>query len=341
MRFQWHKKQTAFLIRLIISAALIYFLIHTADTRSLIDTLLSADWRLFALAMLFSLAKQGIEIVRLFLLFRVRDIHLPVWTVVKIMMTGTFLGTVSPTSLSTEIFRAYGFAQHMEDSAHAVSAVAINRFIGLFSLMVLATVSSLWQPEYARSIGAVWLAVVFSMPLFLLALGFSRKFRHLFEHPVFQKIDFIARTVAWLANVARSMFAYRRHRLMLAVVFVLSIIFQSVRVIVTYLLALALDVHIPLAYFFIITPIVLLFTTLPLSVGGIGIREGGTVYFLGKIGIPPTQAFSVSIMWFLAALTSSVPGFFFYLIEGFGGKRKGRKQEQRTKNEERRTKNED
>lgn len=322
MRFHWHKKQTAFLARLLISLALILLLLKTADLRSLFKTLLSAKWWLFALAMLFSFAKQGIEIYRLYLLLKVRNIHIPFWSVIKVMMTGTFLGTVSPTSLSTEVFRAYGFSRHTDDAADAVSAVAVNRFVGLFSLMILATLSCLWRPEYAKSIGVVWLLIIFSMPLGLIVLGFSGKIRHLLENRWFQKVDFIQKTVQWLSNVGRSMFAYRKHKAMLGLVFLLSVLFQSVRVLVTYLLALSLGVRIPLAYFFIMTPIVLLFTTLPLSVGGIGVREGGTVYFLGKIGIGPTEAFSVSIMWFIAALTSSIPGLFFYLIEGFGEKKR-------------------
>lgn len=333
MRYQWFKKQLTFFIRLTVSAFLIYFLLRRVDTRSLWKILLSAEWRLFAVALVFSFGKQAIEFYRLFLLFKVKGIDIHVWSGFKVMMTGTFLGTVSPTSLGTEIFRAYGFSRHTDNAADAISAVAINRFIGLTSLMMLATFSCLWQPEYARSIGLVWILLIFTLPVVLIALGFSKKLRHLLENKLFEKFDFITKTLAWLKNVGRSFYEYRTHGGMLVFIFLLSVLFQSVRVVVTYLLALALGVHIPLSYFFIMTPIVLLFTTLPLSVGGIGVREGGTVYFLSKIGIGQTEAFSVSIMWFIMALTSSIPGLFFYLIEGFGGKRGRNKDVEETPDE--------
>jgi len=110
----------------------------------------------FLAAIFLSLFKQFLEMLRLYMLLHAKKIHIPLWRVVKIMITGSFIGTLAPTSLGIEIVRAYGFSKHTENSAAAVSAVAINRFIGLLSLMLLASFSIFWEKEYANQVGVVW-----------------------------------------------------------------------------------------------------------------------------------------------------------------------------------------
>jgi len=311
----------SFLVRFLVSTGLIVFLLSRVDTNALLKTIREADYRLFALALVFSFLKQGFEITKLFLLVRAKGINVPLWNVAKIMITSTFLGTFAPTSLGTEVFRAYGFSRYTSKSAHSVSAVAVNRFLSMFALMFLASISSLFEREYADDVGVVWIAIIFAIPVFLIAVGFVKNIRSFFKKQIFGRVRFIKKAAGWVGDVGESFYDYRHHKGTLSVVFILSSFFQIARVVVCYLLAVAIGVNLPVGFFFIFIPLVLLFTMIPLSVGGIGMREGGVVYFLGKAGIGGATAFSVSILWFLAAITSSLPGLFFYLAEGIGLKR--------------------
>jgi len=316
------KRRLSYLIRAAVSAGLIAFLVLRIDIGTLFETLKSADLRLFFTAIFFSFLKQATEFSKLFLLLRAKGFNVPFWHVAKIMITSTFLGTFAPTSLGTEVFRAYGFSKYTNQSAHSVSAVAVNRFLSLFALLFLATVSSVFEKEYAANIGALWLAVIFLLPLLLIGMGFVKGIQQFFQKYIFPKVPIVHKTVHWLTEAGKSFYDYRKQKLLILTVFLLSIVFQVARIIVCYLLALAIGVQLPIGFFFIFIPLVLLFTMIPLSVGGIGMREGGVVYFLGKAGISGAVAFSVSILWFIAAITSSLPGLYFYLSEGIGLKKK-------------------
>jgi len=161
------------------------------------------------------------------------------------------------------------------------------------------------------------------MPVVLIALGFSDKIRLFVEKRVKLKSYFISRILGWIADVGRFFYAYRHYKKTMSVTFVLSIVFQIVRVLICYLLAFSIGLRVPIGYFFIITPLVMLFTMLPLSVGGIGVREGATIFFLGKIGISSAMALSVSLMCFIVAILGSLPGLYFYLRDGIGAVQKG------------------
>jgi uncharacterized membrane protein YbhN (UPF0104 family) len=56
------------------------------------------------------------------------------------------------------------------------------------------------------------------------------------------------------------------------------------------LLGRTINVDLPWSYCFIFFPLVDILSALPVSVSGIGIREGGYFFFLGKLGVKPEAA---------------------------------------------------
>ena len=49
--------------------------------------------------------------------------------------------------------------------------------------------------------------------------------------------------------------------------------------------------------------------SLPVTISGFGVREGGWVYFLGLYGIAPAEAFALSLLTFVRTLLQAVVGF--------------------------------
>ncbi len=58
------------------------------------------------------------------------------------------------------------------------------------------------------------------------------------------------------------------------------------------------------------TSVVNLITMLPISLGGLGVREGGFVYLMGPyVGVE--GAISISLLYYFANILASLPGSFF------------------------------
>ena len=81
-----------------------------------------------------------------------------------------------------------------------------------------------------------------------------------------------------------------------------------------FLLGQALGVSATGWDFLAIMPAVTLATTLPISLGGWGVREGVFVLLLGRVGVPAAEALSLSLLFGLFGMVSGFPGLLAWAI---------------------------
>ena len=76
----------------------------------------------------------------------------------------------------------------------------------------------------------------------------------------------------------------------------------------------ALGLEIPWFYSFILYPLVSVFSALSISFNGIGLREGGYLFLLQRVGVESEKAIAFGLLWFIiVALDSLVGGTIFIL----------------------------
>lgn len=80
-----------------------------------------------------------------------------------------------------------------------------------------------------------------------------------------------------------------------------------------WFIARALGLDLALHQCIAIMPLVILAGTVPISIGGWGVREGAMVALLARYGIAPADAFTLSVLFGLAGLAASMPGLAFWL----------------------------
>ena len=84
--------------------------------------------------------------------------------------------------------------------------------------------------------------------------------------------------------------------------------------IVIYIIsAEALGLSIDYFTFFVFTPIVLFSMTLPVSIGGWGVREGTALLIAFLLGLSASSSISVAVMYGILNLFCSLPGLYFLL----------------------------
>jgi hypothetical protein len=100
-------------------------------------------------------------------------------------------------------------------------------------------------------------------------------------------------------------------KLSIFVIFILSLIFQcvslSVPVIVAYIIA---DYQTAL-YIALMTPVIAIFSTIPITVGGIGIREGGYLGLGAVAGIDSEVSLFAGLALSVSIVVSGLPAIFF------------------------------
>jgi hypothetical protein len=77
----------------------------------------------------------------------------------------------------------------------------------------------------------------------------------------------------------------------------------------------ALQIEVPFAFCIILYPLVGTFAALPISLNGIGLREGGYLFLLGLIGISAEKGVAFGLLIFLVVVVDSLIGGLVFLLK--------------------------
>lgn len=224
-----------------------------------------------------------------------------------IVWVSNFLGAVLPTAIGGDAVRMWSVARASERPADAVATVLVERLTGFTALVLLAVAGAL--ASLAGPLGAVLApAVLVPAAAILAALGllWSAAGRALTRGlagrlPRRWGRDFLGR----LDDATR---AFNHHPGPLAIALALAGVVQCCRVWSIVLVAAALGVGLASGEALAVLPPALFVGMLPVSVGGLGVREGGLVVMLGLAGVSASPAFAIAIIWRLLGLLSNLPG---------------------------------
>ena len=88
---------------------------------------------------------------------------------------------------------------------------------------------------------------------------------------------------------------------------------QISRIFVHVLVARSLGLTVPITYFLLFVPLLAVIVSLPISLNGIGVREGAGVILFGLVGVGRAQAFSLQFTTYLVAVAVSLLGGVIFL----------------------------
>jgi uncharacterized protein (TIRG00374 family) len=140
---------------------------------------------------------------------------------------------------------------------------------------------------------------------------FHRKVLHAFEWP-FRAIG--ARAVAdAMERLFDDLHGFKTEGGALFAAFLASTVVQISRIYVHYLVGLSLGVRIPAGYYFLFVPMLATLVSLPISLNGLGVREGAGVVLFGLAGLTREQAFTVPFLTYLISVVISLLGGLIFL----------------------------
>ncbi len=297
-------------LRLAVSLALLIFLFVRLDLRSCLQMVSEAyPWRI-GVVFLMTIADRMLAAYRWFLLVRGKSTAATFPVVVRVFFISNFLGTFLPGSIGVEAIRVYGLSRATSDVALSVSSILVERVFALLALLALVLMGLAASPPGLPASIAPWAWGV----LFFLVAGSAT-----LMHPRLRSTTHFLLPGAWLAPVRKglnklyaSLDGFKTQPRLLLAVMVLSVIFQMLRVATALACAWALGLEVSITHFIVIVPVVILVTMLPISIGGLGVREVSYVYLLGLAGIRPEAALTLSLLLYFIYTAAVLPGAWFY-----------------------------
>jgi len=299
------------LLKILVSAGLlVYLLFFQSDLAQLWQILRQAQWGYLAAAAVLMVLGTALRAVRWQVLLEALDIHVPLRRLVELYFIGAFFNIFMPSGLGGDAIKMVELNRATGRGPESIGATLVDRAIGLWVLFVIALISlpfsySLLPPGFpvlgvaaiaAAGVVGGWL--VMATPL-VAWIGARVRL------PGQEKLERFYRSVSQLGYPA------------LGKACLVSLVFNILLIAFNILIALGLGIHQPLGVFLIFTPIISFSLALPISVGGLGVREQTYVLLFGPLGVSNTASVALGLTNYL--ITNIVVGLIggvIYAAEG-------------------------
>lgn len=293
--------------KVLFSFGLFAFLFTRVPIAGVAATLRSADPTLLAeaLGMLFVSNLLGAWLWAH--LLHAVEIRIPFLKVVAYYHVGLFFNNFLPANIGGDIARIVQASRHGETRAAAVSTVVLDRIIGTLALAGLAVVTTV--PAIDRfHLGVMYLALV---GFLVASVGLLWAVLHPKMLPAVERVMSgvgLRFLEPHLDDLAVRFASYRSRGRLFAGLLALATLVQVLRVGVHVLVARALGVQLAVPYFFLFVPLLAVIVSLPISLNGIGVREGAGMVLFGLVGVDRSRAFSLQFTTYLVAVAVSLLG---------------------------------
>ena len=295
------KKWIAFAVKAAVTAGLIWLVLRGIDfdaaLRRMAGLSLSAAITAVSLLMLHCFVAGW----RWRLIMRLFGPALPLRTTIRLFFEGYFFNNALPSSIGGDGVRIYRANRLGLPLAASVNGVLLDRVTGLTGLFILVAAG---QPLlYARvddittrlAFAGILLAGAAGIAALILARRIPERLLPARLHDPVQKLSEATRA------------AYLHPAVSLPVLG-LSVVVHGLIVLSVHVIAVGLELDVGLFESLVLVPAVILLSTIPVSIGGWGLREGLMVVALGLAGVPADAALSVSILFGLAQIAAGLPG---------------------------------
>lgn len=283
-------------IKLAASVLLIGYILATADLGAVGAALGSVSPGWLVVAIVLQLLGPAIISLRWRGLLAAKGVA-PGWLYLyESTLVSGFFRQFMPTIVGGDVIRGYDAWRAGARPGLALMSLVLDRLLGLLALALLAAAGIMLSDEIVRRLPAIGLWI--GLALVVIAVVIAQIVRPM---PVAVRLGRagIARAPARvrdkLGKIAAALGSYRDAQGALAAAFALSVALQIN--VITFYWALGQALGLPIDYpsFFVIVPIAIFVMMLPISINGIGVREGIFIFLLAQWGVDSAHA--IALAW--------------------------------------------
>lgn len=300
-------------VKVLVSLALLGFLLNSTDLHALGGLLRSLRLPIFLASLLLYLITQVLSTLRWRCLLQAEKINLSIWRLILLYFEGMFFNLMLPTLIGGDVVRGYKVFHLTRRHEASLASILVERLSGYVALVLIACVALIFAYQYLHDPVVVWLTAASAAGIVGIIAGLlSERLQALF----FKLLSSagLGRFHDTLHRLYEAIQRYWKHRQVLLLAVGISLILQVFIILVFFLISRSLNLSVPLLYFFLFIPLISVVSMIPISVAGLGIREGSAVYFFAKVGLDSAAALSLSLLWFAVTALSSGLGGIVFLI---------------------------
>ena len=301
------------MMKLLVSGGLLAFFLTQIHFERFLGTLAAAEFFYVAVALLVYLAAQFVAALRWAILARPLGFDTPFKYISLYYLIGMFFNLFAPSTVGGDVTRVYYLASEGSKTREkgwaastipAAVSVFMDRAVGMAALVWLGAIGLALFPAY--SVPPAIRSLTFAVSAALMAGGllvpWLRRLLPDNGHPITVKLSYALR-------------AYRAQWSVIPQAILLSFVLHLVQAWMHLLMGRALHIEVPFSFCIILYPLVGTFAALPVSLNGIGLREGGYLFLLGVIGVSSEKGVAFGLLLFLIIAVDSLVGGLLFLLK--------------------------
>ncbi|RJP29108.1 MAG: UPF0104 family protein [Candidatus Omnitrophota bacterium] len=308
------KKVFSLFLRIAISAFLLFLLFKQIDTSSLVANIRSTDKYILSIAFLIYFLTYIICLFRWEMLLKAIKINLPLKRVIISFAGGSFFSMFLPSTIGGDLIRSIDLSMHTKRPREVIATVLLDRLSGYIGLVIVAIVSIIigWRQMDGQPVIITTMLVIVGMLVLILVV--------LFNNSIYSKVNKLLHSKKsgglrdMIKNLHNEIYVFRNHKGVIINNIFMSVLLQITIPVSYYFIGLSFGIKINMLYYFIFIPIISAIAMLPISLGGLGLRDAATVFFFAKVGLGKDLAFAMSLTSFFIMVVYSIIGGLIYVL---------------------------
>ena len=303
------KKIFYLIIRIIIAFGLLTLLFKKLNLKESFNLIFKLNLFFYLLSLFLILIFQFISVYRWQYTLKINNLNLNFWKLLKIHFISIFLQNFLPTTFGQDIVKgALTFKNYPK--IRVASSLIISRICGIFVLLIFANLSLIFIKKsfYNLKNYSLIFILLYTALLFLL---FNKNFQY-FLIKLYNRINLKFFKKLKIEIFFEKINVYKEFNVFF-VILILSALLNFILILYNWILFLSFGVNINLKYFLLYIPIITFITFLPISIGGLGIRENLYYYFFKSI-VNENLIGGCIILFLFNLILFSLPGAIFLIF---------------------------
>lgn len=307
-------KATLILIaKIAVSAGLLGYFLTRIDFNRFWATLRSADITFVSVALVTYLIGQLISAVRWTMLSRPLGFTMGLSGMTIYYFIGMFFNLFTPGTVGGDLSKIYYLTRESQDDGtegwkgammRATVSVVADRAVGMCALVWLGAAGLILFSDYAipSAVRSSTYALAAGLLIGSVCLPLCSRFLPNDDHPMIGKLRVALRS-------------YKKELRVIPIALVLSLAIHLLQAWMHVVMGKALKLDLPFSFCLILYPLVGTFSSIPISFGGIGLRESGYLFLLGVLGFNSEQGIAFGLLLFIVVALDSLLGGVFFLVK--------------------------
>jgi len=311
------------LVQALIGIGALALVVMKSDAHGLIEALRNTRVAYLPVAVAASFAVTWLMAYRWSAILGARGLHFETRRLFTYYLIGIFFTSFVPGGgVSGDVARLIYVDREVRDKALVLSTLVYERLVGVFTLLMIGLAATLMtrasvqtDPQSDSMIYAseAILALAFIAIATLMSGYVSSRLARLIR-ATGRRIK-IVRAAEAAARTLESISELRRDGALLLRTLMLSVLIRIVWSLGCYVVAWAMGLPIGLLTLFAFISLVDLVRLMPISVGGLGVREWAVIALFATLGITREQALTFSILAFAPIYLNAVVGGLLYILK--------------------------